>query len=60
MPECFIPDCHEPGIMEIKDAISNPIKYNGMLLCLSHFKERQYMKENDNFSDNSSDNSPVG
>ena len=56
MPECFIPDCHEPGIMEIKDAISNPIKYNGMLLCLSHFKERQYMKENDNFSDNS----PVG
>ena len=49
--KCFIPNCEDIGITPITDAVNNPSKYNGMLLCRSHFDERKYMKENDTFNE---------
>ena len=51
--KCFIPGCEDIGLKEIKDAVNNPIKYNGMLLCKNHFEERKYMQENDKFDTSS-------
>ena len=49
--KCFIPNCEDIGLIPITDATNNPSKYNGMLLCRSHFEERKYMQENDKFEE---------
>lgn len=49
MPDdiCFISNCGEPGVIEIKDATRDPKNYNGKKLCKEHNIDREYMKEND-------------
>ena len=52
--KCFIPNCEDIGIIPITDAINDPVKYNGMLLCRSHFEERKYMQESDKLDESNS------
>ena len=49
--KCFIPNCEDIGIIPITDATNNPSKYNGMLLCRSHFEERKYMQDTEQFEE---------